>query len=131
MIIYTRFKPVASGSNVFMAVYWKAGPEVKTEDPVALDDHRGMAAQKATVLRREKMHTFLADQKALKERQEELEALLLATSARSWPEVAAKAQYLIQLFAATPEALDPRRKKLIGETLEDIRRLCEATTDHP
>lgn len=102
-----------------------------TDDPVALDDHRGMAAQKATVIRREKMQTFLVDQEALKLRQEELETLLLATTAESWLEVAAKAQYLIQLFASTPEALDPRRKQLIANTLDDITRLCDATNERP
>ena len=36
-----------------------------------------------------------------------------------------KAQYLIQLFAATPEAQDPRRKKLIAHALDDLARLCQ------
>src|SRR3546814_13039413 len=82
-----------------------------TDDPVDLDEHRGMAAQKATEIRRERFHQFQADQAALRLRQEELEKLLLAAPAQSWPEAAAKAQYLIQLFADTPEGQDPRRSE--------------------
>ena len=96
-----------------------------TDDPVDLDAHRGMAAQKATDIRRQRLHEFEADQAALQRRQEELEKLLLAAPAETWPEAAAKAQYLIQLFAATPEAQDPRRKKLIAHALEDLTRLCD------
>ena len=95
-----------------------------TDDPVDLDERRGMAAQKATELRRQRLHEFQADQAALRRRQEELEKLLLAAPAETWPEAAAKAQYLIELFAATPEAQDPRRKKLIAHALEDFARLC-------
>ena len=57
--------------------------------------------------------------------QEELEKLLLAAPAETWPEAAAKAQYLIQLFAATPEAQDPQRKELIAHALDDLKRLCD------
>src|SRR3546814_19594596 len=88
-----------------------------TDDPVDLDEHRGMAAQKATEIRRERFHQFQADQAALRLRQEELEKLLLAAPAQSWPEAAAKAQYLIQLFADTPEGQDPPRKELIAHRM--------------
>ena len=101
-----------------------------TSDPVDLDEHRGMAAQEATEVRRQRLHEFHADQAALLLRQEELEKLLLAAPAESWPEATAKAQYLIQLFAATPEAQDPRRKKLIAHALEDLNRLCDRAMDH-
>ena len=96
-----------------------------TDAPVELDEHRGMAAQKATEVRRRRLDEFQADQAGLRLRQEELEKLLLATPAETWPAVAAKAQYLIQLFAATPEARDPRRKELIVHTLDDLTRLCD------
>jgi hypothetical protein len=101
-----------------------------TDNPVDLDQHRGMDAQKATELRRQHLHEFQADQAALKRRQEELEKLLLAAPAETWPEAAAKAQYLIQLFAATPEAQDPRRKELIAHALEDLTRLCDHAKEH-
>ena len=95
------------------------------DDPVDLDEHRGMAAMKATETRRQRLYQFQADQAALKRSQEELEKLLLAAPAESWPEAAAKALYLIELFAATPEAQDPRRKKLIAHALEDLTRLSD------
>jgi hypothetical protein len=100
------------------------------DDPVDLDDRRGMAAQKATEIRRQRLLEFQADQAALRRRQEELEKLLLAAPAETWSEAAAKAQYLIQLFAATPEARDPRRKELIAHALDDLTRLCEREKEH-
>ena len=96
-----------------------------TDDPINLDEHRGLAAQKATEFRRQCLHEFRADQAAMRRRQEDLEKLLLAAPAESWPEAAAKAQYLIELFAATPEAQDPRRKKLIAHALDDLSRLFD------
>ncbi len=95
------------------------------DEPVELDEHRGMAAQRATEIRRQHLHDFQADQAALRRRQEQLEQLLLAAPAETWPEAAAKAQYLIQLFAATADAQDPRRKELIAHALDDLTRLCD------
>jgi hypothetical protein len=96
-----------------------------TEKPVNLDEHRGMAAQKDTEIRRE-LREVQVDQAALRARQEELETFLLAAPAATWLEVAAKARYLIELFAATADAQDPRRKKLLASTLEDLARLSDA-----
>jgi hypothetical protein len=101
-----------------------------TDDPIDLDGHRGMAAQKATEIRRQCLHEFQVDQAALQHRQEELEKLFLAAPAETWPEAAAKAQYLIQLYAATPEAQDPRRKELIARALDDLTRLCDRAKEH-
>lgn len=95
-----------------------------SDNPVKLDEHRGMAAQKATDIRRE-LHEVQADQAALRHRQAELEQFLAAAPAATWPDVAAKARYLIQLFALTVEAQDPRRKQLIESVLGDFNRLCE------
>lgn len=95
-----------------------------TDDAIDLDEHRGMAAQKATEVRRERFHQFQEDQATLRRRQEELEKHLLAAPADSWPEVSVKAEYLIQLFAETLEAQDPRRKELIAHVMEDFARLC-------
>ena len=99
--------------------------ETMTDEPVDLDEHRGMAAQIATDIRRQRLHEFQADQAALRRRQEELEKLLLAAPAETWPEAAAKAQYLIQLFSATPEAQNPRYKELITHALDDLTKLCD------
>lgn len=95
-----------------------------TDKTIDLDQHRGMAAQKATKLRR-----LLADvetnEKALRIQQNELEAHLLAAPAANWPEAAEKARYLLNLFAATLAAEDPRRQKLIAAVLADFDRLSD------
>jgi hypothetical protein len=95
-----------------------------TDNPVELDEHRGMAAQKATEIRR-RLHEVQADQVALRNRQEEFERYAVAAPATTWPEAAAKARYLIQLFAVTPEGRDPRRQELIARVLDDLARLSE------
>ncbi len=95
------------------------------DDPVDLDAHRGMAAQKATDIRRQRLHEFEADQAALQRQKQELEHLLFASPAETWPQAAAKAKYLLQLFAITPEAQDPRRQELIAQALDDLNRLCD------
>ena len=91
-------------------------------DPVELDEHRGMAAQKSTEVRR-RSHEVRADQAALRERQEAFELQAIAGPSTSWAEAAAKARYLIELFAATPEARNPRRQELIAKVLDDLTRL--------
>ena len=96
-----------------------------TDDPVELDRHRGMSAQKDTETRRH-LHEVEADQASLRERQAELEKFLVSAPAANWPEAAAKALYLLELFAVTPEAQDPRRKKLIASVISDFGRLTEA-----
>jgi len=93
-----------------------------TTRTIKLDEHRGMAAQKATELRRQ-LVAVDAEHLALKARQEELETQLIAAPATTWPEAGEKARYLIGLLSATPAARDPRRKKLIANVLEDLSRL--------
>ena len=90
--------------------------------PIDLDEHRGMAAQKATELRR-LISEVAADRAELKARQDELEKFLVAAPANNWAEAAEKARYLLALFAATSEAQDPRRKTLIENLLGDFDRL--------
>ena len=94
-----------------------------TEKTIDLDQHRGMAAQKATELRR-LLADVEADQKALRLRQDELESHLLAAPAANWHEAAEKARYLLNLFAATLAAQDPRRQKLIDAVIADFDRLA-------
>ena len=83
-----------------------------------------MAAQKETEIRR-LLHEVQADQTALRARRDELERFMVAADATTWPEAAAKARYLIELYAATPDAQDPRRQKLIAGVLADLVRLSE------
>jgi hypothetical protein len=93
-----------------------------TDKTIDLDQHRGMAAQKATELRR-LLSNVEADEKDLRLRQDELETQLLAAPAANWHDVADKARYLLNLFATTTAAQDPRRQKLIAAVLADFKRL--------
>lgn len=94
-----------------------------TDKPIDLDHHRGMAAQKATKLRR-LLWDVEANEKTLRLRQDELESHLLAAPAANWDEAAEKARYLLNLFAATIAAQDPRRQKLIAAVIADFQRLA-------
>jgi hypothetical protein len=94
-----------------------------TDKTVDLDQHRGMAAQKATELRR-LLADVEANEKVLRVRQDELESQMLAAPAANWQEAADKARYLLKLFAGTIAAQDPRRQKLIAAVLADFSRLA-------
>ncbi len=93
-----------------------------TDKTIDLDRHRGMAAQKATELRR-LLTSVEANEKELRIRQDELETQLLAAPAMNWHDAADKARYLLNLFAATLSAKDPRRQQLIAAVLADFKRL--------
>jgi regulator of replication initiation timing len=93
-----------------------------TDKTIDLDQHRGMAAQKATELRR-MLAEVEENEHSLRLRQDELEAHLLAAPAVHWTDAAEKARYLLRLFATTPAAQDPRRQKLIAAVLADFKRL--------
>lgn len=93
-----------------------------TEKTIDLDQHRGMAAQKATDLRR-LLAEVEANERTLRLRQDELESHLVAAPAVDWHEAAGKARYLLNLFGATVAAQDPRRQKLIAAVLADFDRL--------
>jgi hypothetical protein len=93
-----------------------------TDKPIDLDQHRGMSAQKATGLRR-LLAEVESNERSLRLRQDELETQLLASPAANWHDAAEKARYLLNLFAATLGAQDPRRQKLIAAVLADFKRL--------
>ena len=92
------------------------------EETIDLDQHRGMAAQKATELRR-LLSDVEANEKALRLRQDELETQLISAPAADWHEAAEKARYLLNLFAASLTTQDPRRQRLIAAVLADFKRL--------
>lgn len=94
-----------------------------TDKTVDLDQHRGMAAQKATDLRR-MLAEVETNEQALRLRQDELESRLLAAPSGTWHEAAEKARYLLNQYAATMAAQDQRRQKLIAAVLADFRRLA-------
>ena len=95
-------------------------------DPVELDEHRGMAAQKSTEIRR-RSHEVQADQAALRDRQEEFEREAMTGPSTTWAEAAARARYLLELYAATPEGRHPRRQEVILKVLEDLTRLSSSS----
>jgi hypothetical protein len=95
-----------------------------TDKTIDLDQRRGMAAQKATKLRR-LLSDVEENEKILRLRQDELETHLLAAPAANWHEASEKARYLLNLFAATIAAQDPRRQKLIAAVLADFKRLAD------
>lgn len=95
------------------------------DDPVELDGRRTAAGQAGVEHRRHALKKFHADQEALRRRQEELEAQLLAEPSANWAEAVVKADYLIRLYAASLEGADLRRKELVDRALEDIARLME------
>lgn len=94
------------------------------DDTVSLDSHRGMAAQKATDLRRLRLEVE-EDHAALRERQEKLEAFLLLAPAENWPEAVEKARYLLGLFVQTLSGDDTRRHKLVKAVLDDFERMLK------
>ena len=67
-----------------------------TDQTVDLDKHRGMAAQKATDLRRT-LAEVENNVRELRQRESDLENRLMTVPATSSPEAAVKARYLLNL----------------------------------
>lgn len=99
-----------------------------TDQPVDLDLHRGMMAQKATELRRLRIEVE-KDHSALQARRDELEKHLASEPAENWAEAVEKARYLLGLLAETAACQDPRRKHLIRTLLADFERLLHPDPD--
>src|ERR1700736_333954 len=93
-----------------------------TDKPVKLDEHRGMAAQKATDLPR-LLAEVAANELALRATHDEMAAPFVVALASNWEEPADKVRYLLSVLAATPTGQDPRRKALIQAVLDDFNRL--------
>jgi hypothetical protein len=92
--------------------------------PVELDKHRGMAAQKATDIRRA-LADVEANAKLLRDRQGAVELQLLAAPAGSWPEAAAKARYVLGLYVAALATDDTHHRDLVAAVLADFTRLSD------
>jgi hypothetical protein len=95
-----------------------------TEKPLDLDSHRGMAAQKATDIRRV-LAEVESNARDLRGRQAALENQLLSVSAASWPEAAAKARYILNLYAAGLAPDDTHHRDLVAAVLADFARLSD------
>ena len=93
-----------------------------TDVPVDLDRHRGMAAQKATDLRRA-LTEVENNVRQLRERETDLETRLMTVPSTSWPEAAVKARYLLNLYAASLPTEDTRHRALVTALFDDFARL--------
>jgi len=92
------------------------------DNPVDLDKHRGMASQKATDMRR-LLAEVEANAKIQRDQQAGVEKQLLGVPATSWPEVAAKARYVLNLYAAQLAPADSHHRDLVAAVLADFARL--------
>src|ERR1700691_2602350 len=93
-------------------------------DTIDLDRHRGMAAQNASDIRRV-LAEVEANAKILRDRQSAVEIQLLAVPAASWPEAAAKARYVLNLYAAELAPADTHHRDLVAAVLPDFARLSD------
>ena len=93
-----------------------------SEEPLDLDKHRGMAAQKATDIRRV-LAQVESNARQLREQQGVLESQLLSVQAASWPEAAAKARYVLNLYAAGLAPGDAHHRDLVAAIFADFVRL--------
>jgi hypothetical protein len=84
---------------------WTSEASKMTDDTIDLDQHRGMAAQKATDLRR-LLADVEANGRALRLRQDELEAHLVAAPAANWREAAEK-RVTCSTFCELPDGARP------------------------
>jgi hypothetical protein len=94
-----------------------------TETPIDLDKHRGLAAQKATDIRRV-LADVEANAKQLRDSQRVVELQLLTVPAASWSEAVAKARYVLNLYAAGLAPTDTHRRDLVTAVLADLTRLA-------
>jgi hypothetical protein len=98
-----------------------------TETPIELDRHRGMAAQKATDIRRA-LAEVQANAKLLRDKQGIVEIQILAAPATSWPEAVAKAHYVLNLYSASLAPTDTHHRDLVAAVLADLTRLSGEPT---
>jgi hypothetical protein len=97
-----------------------------SDKPLDLDKHRGMAAQRATDIMRA-LAEVEDNARDLRERQGVLENQLLSVPAASWPEAAAKARYVLNLYAAGLASTDAHHRDLIAAIFADFARLSNVS----
>ena len=95
-----------------------------SDKPLDLDKHRGIAAQKATDIRRA-LAEVENNARQLRERQGVLENQLLSVRATSWAEAAVKARYVLNLYAAQLAPGDSHHRDLVAAVLADFAQLAE------
>ncbi|SFH65086.1 hypothetical protein [Bradyrhizobium sp. Gha] len=95
-----------------------------TDLPVDLDKLRGMAAQKATELRRA-LADVEANLREVRVREADLENRMMTVPAASWPEAAVKARHVLNLYAASLPAQETRHRALVAALFDDFARLSD------
>lgn len=98
------------------------------DNSVDLGKHRGMAAQKATDIRRV-LAEVEANARLLRDRQSAIEVQLLEVPAASWVEAAAKARYVLNLYASQLAPGDTRHRDLAAAVQGDFARLSAEEGD--
>ena len=93
------------------------------DTPIKLDKHRGMAAQKATDIRRV-IAEVEANAKLLRDKQGVVEIQLLAVPAETWPEAVAKTRYVLNLYSTSLAPSDTHHRDLVAAVLADLTRLA-------
>lgn len=81
-----------------------------------------MAAQKPTDLCRA-LAEVENNVKELRERESDLENRLMTVPATSWPEAAAKARYLLNLYVASLPSEDTHHRASVSALFDDFLRL--------
>jgi hypothetical protein len=99
-------------------------------DSVDLDGHRSGIEQQATEQRRQ-LEAVREDQGRLEARQTAFDAFLSAGAAQSWPEAAARAQYVIQLLMDSYGVRDPRQREMVARVFADFSALTRDGTKSP
>jgi hypothetical protein len=95
-----------------------------SDKPLELDRHRGRAAQQAIDIRRA-LAEVENNARDLRDRQRVLENQLLSVPAASWQDAAAKARYLLNLYAAALAPADTRHRDLVAAVFADFVRLSK------
>ncbi len=97
--------------------------KVMADDTVDLDEYRGLTALRMIDIRRQRLHDFDTDPEDSSCRNEKIAKLLAEGPSETWSMAAAKAAYLLRLFAAIPDGPESKRSELIFQTLDDLNRL--------
>jgi hypothetical protein len=93
-----------------------------SNEPLDLGKHRGMAARRAIDIRLALAGTE-KNSRNLRQRQRLLEKELLSVPAASWPRAAAKARYVLNLYAAGLGPADTHHRDLVAAILANFARL--------
>jgi hypothetical protein len=103
-----------------------------TDKPVNLDTHRSADSQIAVEFRRHESRTCSPDNLSKAPTHDAaLQSQLLAGPADSWPDIARKAIFLLDRYAATSAAQDMRVQVLIKRALCDMARLTRREERKP